>query len=157
MTNFIVRCVSILALLTAAAPAWSAEQAAHGKRVSPRAVSPAKSTGDDCEARIRKLEASQTEGEERLGEKNDVIDYCASQYKNDKTIARLVKECAKYVEQPVVKQQFVAECQLAAYNYANALNTLKTEYANSKPARSSERLPPALRTPRTSWNDEKVN
>ena len=65
---------------------------------------------------------------ERLREKNEVIDYCASQYKNDKTIARLVKECAKYVEQPVVKQQFVAECQLAAFSYANALNTLKTEY-----------------------------
>jgi len=28
----------------------------------------------------------------------------------------------------VVKQQFVAECQLAAFKYANALRTLKMEY-----------------------------
>jgi len=27
-----------------------------------------------------------------------------------------------------VKQQMVAECQLAAFNYANALRTLKAEY-----------------------------
>jgi hypothetical protein len=35
---------------------------------------------------------------------------------------------AKDEEQPVVKQQFVAECQLAAFGYANALRTLKAEY-----------------------------
>ena len=35
----------------------------------------------------------------------------------------------EYEEQPVVKQQFVAECQLAAFNYANALYSLKAEYA----------------------------
>jgi hypothetical protein len=84
--------------------------------------------GDDCETRIRKLDASQAEGEERLAEKNEVIDYCATQYKKDKKIEMLVKECAKYEEQAVVKQQFVAECQLAAFSYANALHTLKTEY-----------------------------
>ena len=39
-----------------------------------------------------------------------------------------MKECARYEEQPVLKQQFVAECQLAAFNYANALYTLKAEY-----------------------------
>jgi len=39
---------------------------------------------------MRKLDASPAEGEERLREKNEVIDYCANQYKNDKTIARLV-------------------------------------------------------------------
>ncbi len=77
---------------------------------------------------MEKLDASPTEGEERLAEKHLVIDYCASQYKNDKMVARLVKECAKYEEQPVVKQQFVAECQLAAFNYANALYALKAEY-----------------------------
>jgi hypothetical protein len=32
------------------------------------------------------------------------------------------------VEQPLLKQQFVAECQLAAFNDANALYTLKAEY-----------------------------
>jgi hypothetical protein len=128
MTNSILCCVSILALVTAAAPAWSTERAAHEKHVLPNASSPAKSTEDDCETRMRKLETSQAEGEERLREKNEVIDYCASQYKNDKTIVRLVKECAKYVEQPVVKQQFVAECQLAAFNFANALHTLIAEY-----------------------------
>jgi hypothetical protein len=77
---------------------------------------------------MRKLDASPAEGEERLREKNEVIDSCAGQYKNDKTIVRLVKECAKYIEQPVVKQQSVAECQLAAFNYANALYTLRAEY-----------------------------
>jgi hypothetical protein len=65
---------------------------------------------------------------ERLATKNEVIEFCASQYKHDKTIERLAKECAKYEEQPVVKQQSVAECQLAAFSYANALRTLKEEY-----------------------------
>lgn len=74
------------------------------------------------------LDASQAEGEERLAEKREVIDYCYSQYKRDKTIERLVNDCAKYEEQPVVKQQSVAECQLAAFNYANALRTLKSDY-----------------------------
>lgn len=76
---------------------------------------------------MRKLDESQAEGEERLAEKHAVIDYCASQYKNE-TVGKLVKGCAKYEEQPVVKQQFVAECQLAPFNYANALYALKAEY-----------------------------
>jgi len=79
---------------------------------------------------MRKLEASQAEGEERLTEKHAVIEYCARQYKKDKMIERLVKECAKYEQQPVLKQQFAADCQLAAFNYANALQTLKAEYRN---------------------------
>lgn len=83
---------------------------------------------DDCESRLSKLDASSAQGAERLTEKNLVIEYCARQYKNDKTIDRLVRECAKYDEQPVIKQQFVAECMLAAYNYANALYTLRAEY-----------------------------
>jgi hypothetical protein len=128
MTNSILCCVSILALVPAAAPARSGEPAASGKQVLPTASSRVSSAEGDCEARIRKLDESQAEGEERLAEKNVVIDYCASQYKNDKTIGRLVKECAKYEEQPVVKQQFVAECQLAAFSYANALYALKTHY-----------------------------
>jgi hypothetical protein len=108
MTKLVLACASILALVTAAAPALAAN--------------------DDCEARMQKLDASSAEGQERLDEKNRVIDFCASQYKYDKTIERLVQECAKYEEQPVVKQQSVAECQLAAFNYANALRTLKAEY-----------------------------
>jgi hypothetical protein len=104
MTKFILCCVSILALVTAAA------------------------AEDDCETRIRKLDASAAEGAERLAEKDGVIGHCARQYKRNKTIERLVKECARYAEQPVVKRQFVAECQLAAFNYANALHTLKAEY-----------------------------
>ena len=108
MTKYILCCASILALVTAAAPP------AHA--------------ADDCEARIQKLDASDAEGEERLAVKGEVIEYCLSQYKNDKTIQGLVKECAKYEEQPVIKQQFVAECQLAAFNYANALRSLKAQY-----------------------------
>jgi len=117
VTRFVLRGVLILAFVAWTVPAQSAEQAADDK--------PAQ---NDCETRIQKLDASQVEGEERLREKYRVIDYCAEQYKKDKTIARLVEECAKYVEQPVVKQQFAAECMLAAFNYANALNALKAEY-----------------------------
>jgi hypothetical protein len=101
---------SILAAAIAATPAWSGEQK------------------DDCEARMRKLDASQAEGEDRLAEKNEVIEYCSGQYKRDKTIDRLVRQCAKYEEQPVTKQQLVAECMLAAYGYANALYTPRAEY-----------------------------
>jgi len=82
----------------------------------------------DCADKIQKLDASTAEGQERLDEKNAVIDFCAGQYKRDKTIAALVQACAKYEEQPVVKQQAVAECQLAAFGYANALRELKAEY-----------------------------
>ncbi len=77
---------------------------------------------------MRNLDSSQAQGEERLTEKQAVIEDCAKQYRGDKTIGRLVRECAKYEEQPVVKQQFVADCQLAAFNYANALSALKAEY-----------------------------
>jgi hypothetical protein len=111
MTRSILCCVSVLALVIAAPAASHGEQA-----------------GDDCEARMQKLEASQAEGEERLAEKNAVIAACARQYKRDKTVAGLTKECARYEEQAVVKQQLVAECQLAAFGYANALSTLKAEY-----------------------------
>jgi hypothetical protein len=112
MTRSTLACASILALVTAASPALAGERKAN----------------DDCEARMQKLDASNAEGQERLDEKNEVIAVCARQYKRDKTIERLVQECAKYEEQPVVKQQSVAECQLAAFNYANALRALKAEY-----------------------------
>ena len=115
-------CVAILALVAAATPA-RAEQAAKDKRVSRGAASQ-----PNCEARIEKLEASDVQGAERLAENNEVIDHCASQYKRDKTIDRLVKECGKYYEQPVLKQLFVTECMLAAFKYANALQALKAEY-----------------------------
>jgi hypothetical protein len=51
---------------------------------------------DDCGSRVQKLDASSAEGQERLDEKNAVIEACARQYKRDKTIAELVKACAKY-------------------------------------------------------------
>lgn len=127
MTRSILCCVSALAFIAAALAAHG-EQRGHDKRVSPSAASSRNSTREDCETRIQKLDASQAEGEERLAEKNEVIGHCAAAYEHDKTIQRLVNECAKYEEQPVVKQQSVAECQLAAFNYASALHTLKTEY-----------------------------
>jgi hypothetical protein len=111
MAKGILCCVLLLALVTAAIPAWSGER------------------NDNCEARMGKLDASQAEGADRLAEKNSVIDYCGKQYKRDQTIQRLVKQCARYEEQAIVKQQFVAECMLAAFNYANALYALKAEYA----------------------------
>jgi hypothetical protein len=128
MTKSILCCVSILALVAAAAPGRAGEPAVEHKQGSPGAASQKKSGKVDCEARIQDLNESQADGEERLTEKNAVIDTCASQYKTDKMIGRLVKECAKYEKQPVVQQQFVAECQLAAFNYANALSTVKAEY-----------------------------
>jgi hypothetical protein len=109
MIRSIFVCVLILALAAAAAPGFAGDK-------------------DDCESRIQKLDASNAEGEDRLDEKNALIDFCANQYRHDKTIERLVEACAKYEEQPVVKQQLVAECQLAAFGYANALRTLKVEY-----------------------------
>jgi hypothetical protein len=123
MIKSVLCCVAMLALVIAPAPA-GAEQAAKGKQMSRPAPN---SSGENCETRISKLESSQAEGAERLAEKNEVIDHCAGQYKRDKTIERLVKACQKYEGQSVVKQQFVAECQLAAYGYANALYALKAE------------------------------
>ena len=123
MAKSILCCVSVLLLVTAGAPVHG-EQAPKGKQISRPAPAPA---GETCQTRISKLESSQAEGAERLEEKNEVIDHCASQYKRDKTVERLVKECQKYEGQSVVRQQFVAECQLAAYGYANALSALKAE------------------------------
>ena len=128
MTKCIPYCASILVLVIAGAATCAAEQAAKDAPVLRAASSLPSLAKDDCEPRIRGLDASEAEGEERLTEKREAIDHCVSQYKHDKTIERLVKDCAKYEEQPVVKQQLVAECQLAAFNYANALRTLKAEY-----------------------------
>jgi hypothetical protein len=127
MSKPMVVCASIFVLVTQTVPALAFEQTAPAVNVS-RNASPPDDTGNDCETRIEKLDASNTEGEERLAEKNEVIDFCDRQYEHDHTIKRLVKECAKFEEQPVVKQQSVAECQLAAFKYANALRTLKREY-----------------------------
>jgi hypothetical protein len=128
MSKAILVCALIFTLVTAVAPTLAGEQIAMETHVLRNTSSLPNSTEGDCETRIQKLDASNAEGEERLAEKNEVIDFCANQYQNDNTIKRLVKECAKFEEQPVVKQQFVAECQLAAFKYANALHTLKTEY-----------------------------
>lgn len=125
-TKSVLVCASLLALVTAAPPAFAEPPA--GEKDVPRGASRPRSVKDDCETRMRQLDASSAEGQQRLDEKNDVIDVCANQHKRNKTIERLVAECAKYEEQPVVKQQLVAECRLAAFNYANALRTLKVEY-----------------------------
>ena len=92
------------------------------------AFSGAPAAKDDCAAKIEKLDASNAEGQERLDEKNAAIALCTKQFRNDKTIGDLVQACAKYEEQPVVKQQAVADCQLAAFSYANALRELKADY-----------------------------
>ena len=128
MTKAIFVCASILALVTAIAPMMGAAQTSSRTRNPPTLALGSGDSGDDCEARMQKLEDSNAEGEERLAVKNEVIDFCARQYDRDITIKNLVKACAKFEEQPVIKQQFVAECQLAAFTYANALRTLKMEY-----------------------------
>ena len=127
ITKSVLVCASILALVLAAATTLAGETIAKEKQVLRNVSSLAQSTKDDCETRIRRLDASSAEGQERLDEKNAVINLCDHQYNRDKTIERLVKKCAKYAEQPIVKQQSVAECQLSAFNYANALRTLKAE------------------------------
>jgi hypothetical protein len=128
MTKSVSVCASIIALVTATPPGLAGDRIAGDTRVPRSAASQPASIEDDCETRIQKLDASSAEGQERLDEKHVVIDFCANQYRHDKTIERLVEQCAKYEEQPVVKQQFVAECQLAAFGYANALRTLKAEH-----------------------------
>ena len=122
MIKAVLCCTSIFAFVTAVIPDRADAQAARNKQVS------RSSTKDDCEARIQKLAASQAEGVERLAEKEQAIERCAGEYKRDKTIVGLVNECKKYLEQPVVKQQAVAECELAAFNYANELRSLKVWY-----------------------------
>jgi hypothetical protein len=128
MTKTVVCCVSVIALATAAAPVHAVERIVPDRPILRTASTPPNPTGDDCEARIEKLDASQAEGEERLAEKRSVIDACVDQYKHDKTIISLVTECEKYEEQPVIKRQFAAECQLAAFKYGNALRELKAQY-----------------------------
>jgi len=128
MGRCILWCVSILALVEVAAPFGSAEPTASDQSVWRSAASIPGHAEGNCEARIQALDASQAEGEERLREKRAVIELCFDQYKRDKTIVRLVMDCAKYEKQPVVSRQLVAECQLAAFNYANALNALREEY-----------------------------
>ena len=95
---------------------------------APAISGPPKPAKDACETTIARLEASTAEGEERLAEKNAAIEACASQFRRDTVIGNLVKACARYEEQAVIKQQFVADCQLAAFGYGNALGALKAEY-----------------------------
>lgn len=128
MTKAVFVCVAIFTLVTAAAPVLAGEPTPKDAHVLRNTSSLQRSTEGDCETRIQKLDASDAEGEERLAEKDKVIGFCAGQYAHDDTIKRLVKACAKFEEQPVVKQQAVADCQLAAFTYANALRMLKAEY-----------------------------
>jgi hypothetical protein len=128
MGRGILFCVSIFALVAAVVLFGAAGSTAGDKRVLRIAASTLGVAQDDCEARMQRLEASQAEGEERLAEKQAVIESCLNQYKHDKMIVRLVMDCARYEEQSVVGRQLVAECQLAAFSYANALRTLREEY-----------------------------
>jgi hypothetical protein len=128
MTRSTIAGVSILALVIAAAPAMAGKRTTEDTHIARKTASPPKPAGEDCGTSMQKLDASTAEGEQRLAEKHATIAVCATQYKRDSAIGMLVKQCAKYEEQPVVKQQFVADCQLAAFNYANALRALKAEY-----------------------------
>jgi hypothetical protein len=128
MASTVVCYVSVIALVAATAPVRAVEQTTPDKPVLRSASKLPNLIRDDCEARIEKLDGSDAEGEERLFEKRSVIDACFNQYKHDKTIVSLVLECAKYEEQPVVKRQFAADCQLAAFKYGNELRALKAQY-----------------------------
>ncbi len=82
----------------------------------------------DCASRMQELYASNAEGEERLAEKNNAIASARRNKGATRRSRRWSTRRAKYEEQPVVKRQAVAECQLAALGYANALRGLKAEY-----------------------------
>ncbi len=75
----------------------------------------------DCESEIDKVTISDAEGQQKLDVMNTAINVCAAQFKRDKKITSLVRECAK----SEVEHQFVAQCQIAAFNYANALYGVK--------------------------------
>ena len=126
MIRIVLLGASMFALVAATVPSAAAAQPAKSSQASSKRS--AETGDDDCERRMQKLDASDAEGEERLAAKYDVIAFCARQYAGDTTVKKLVMDCAKYAEQPVLKQQFLAECQLAAFAYANALRTLKMEY-----------------------------
>lgn len=128
MTRIVFLRASIFALVAAVAPAVAGAQPSKATQASGNTAPLSKSSEDDCESRIQRLDALDAEGEERLAAKYQAIDVCARQYGHDTTIEKLVKECAKFEEQPVLKQQFMADCQLAAFTYANALRALKMEY-----------------------------
>ncbi len=121
MTRFILCCVSLLAL--AAAPAPASAQA----KVKPAAPKAAPQPPEDCADKIQKFEKSDAEGAERLAVKWEVVAFCDKEFKRDATVQRLVKDCAKYMDQPVLRQLLVTECQLAAYSYGNAMRMLKED------------------------------
>jgi hypothetical protein len=128
MAKSVVCCVFLVTLVAAAVPVRPLAQSAPDKPGSRSPSGQPNSAADDCEARIDRLDASDAEGEQRLFEKRKVINACFDQFKRDKTIISLVDECEKYEGQPVVKRQFAADCQLAAFRYGNALRALKAEY-----------------------------
>src|SRR4051812_47041656 len=96
------RCAVVCSFILALAAVANAQTAGQ-TRVAPKVAAQPGTARMDCEARIRQLEKSSAEGQERLDEKNEVIDVCDRQYKRDKTVGSLVKECAKFEEQPVIK------------------------------------------------------
>jgi hypothetical protein len=120
MTRLILCGIAAFAFIAAPAPASAT------KPVVPSGAAPA--VAEDCATRIQKLEASEAEGAERLAAKWEVVGFCDKEFKRDKTVQALVKECTKYLEQPVIKQLLVTDCQLAAYSYGSALRFLKAEY-----------------------------
>ena len=121
MTRLILCGIAALAFIAAPAPAGAT------KPVVPSGAAPVVAA-DDCATRVRKFEASEAEGAERLAAKWEVVAFCDKEFKRDKTVQGLVKECAKYIEQPVIKQLLVTDCQLAAYSYGSVLRFLKAEY-----------------------------
>lgn len=98
------------------------------KRHSKRHVASTRGTNSDkCLAKIFSLQTSSTEGEDRLHEKQDVIDLCAIQFQGDQVVARLVKNCSQCEEDSVVSKQTASDCQIAAYSYAASLAAIKAD------------------------------
>ena len=122
MTRLILCGIAALAFIAAPAPAGATKPAV------PSGAAPAVTADEDCSDRIRKFEVSDAEGAERLAAKWEVVAFCDKEFKRDKMVQGLVKECAKYIEQPVIKQLLVTDCQLAAYSYGSVLRFLKAEY-----------------------------
>lgn len=120
-----MKVASIFVLVAVSLMSGGYPQVAEAKGAKRTTSSLPKSTDDNCESKINQSNVSEAEGEERLQEKNEALSFCASQYKGERKIDALVKDCRKYVSQSVVSQQAVADCQLAAYSYANAIAALR--------------------------------
>jgi hypothetical protein len=112
MARAVACCLSVVALVAAAAPARAVGQIAR----------------DDCRARIEGLNASRAEGEHRLAEKHAAIDACMHRYADDKTIVSLVRNAPSTRRSPSSSSRPSPAASSQPSNYGNELRALKAEF-----------------------------